>query len=328
MDRMIPVKPKILVTRALPGGAVERLRRAGDVTVFEGDLPIPREVLIERIGGVDGLLSLLTDRVDEAVLEAAGPTLKVVSNYAVGFDNIDVAAATKRRIPVGNTPGVLTETTADLAFALLMAGARRIEEGAALCRQKAFVAWSPTLLLGWDVHGATLGILGMGRIGRAVARRARGFGMKVIFTGGSGEAPEGALRVGLDTLLEQSDFLSLHAPLNDGTRHLIDRRAFERMKPSAVLVNTARGPVIDHDAMVEALSAGRIAGAALDVTDPEPLPDDHPLLALDNCLIVPHLGSGSHATRAKMADMAADNLIAGLRGDRLPHCVNPAVYGP
>ncbi len=320
------MKPRILVTRSLPGTALARLDAECALTLFEEDTPIPRGMLLEMVAGVNGLLAMLTDPVDDAALAAAGDSLRVVSNYAVGFDNIDVAAATARGIPVGNTPGVLTETTADLAFALLMAAARRVVEGAHVCRRGEFTAWSPSMLLGWDVHGATLGILGMGRIGRAVARRARGFDMRVIFTGGSKVPPEGAERVSFDTLLEQSDFLSLHVPLTPDTERLIDQRALDRMKPSAVLINTARGPIIDQEALVAVLSEGRIACAALDVTTPEPLPAGHPLFGLENCIVVPHLGSASRATRARMADMAADNLLAGVRGERLPHCVNPTVY--
>lgn len=321
------MKPRIVITRELPGSAVNRLGELCDVDLWREETPIPPEVLRAKVENVDGILTLLTDRVDEALLDAAGASLKVVSNYAVGFDNIDVAAATRRGIPVGNTPSVLTETTADLAFALMMAAARRITEGQDVCRSGGFKAWSPNLLLGWDVHGATLGILGMGRIGRAVARRGQGFDMTVLYTGGAkAEAPEGAEAVSSDTLLEQSDFLSLHVPLKPETTHLIDRGAFKKMKSTAVLINTARGPVVDQEALVDALRDGDIAYAALDVTTPEPLPEGHPLLGLPNCIVVPHLGSASHATRIKMADMAADNLLAGIRNERLPHCVNPEVF--
>jgi glyoxylate reductase len=319
----------VFVTRAVPGPAIDMLRESCKVDVWPGDTPPPRSIFLEKVRDVDGLLSLLTDTVDEEVFQAAGPKLKVVGNYAVGFDNIDIAAATKRRIPVGNTPGVLTETTADLAFALLMSAARRIVEGARIVDQGEWMSWSPTLLLGCDVHGATLGVLGMGRIGRAMARRGLGFDMKIVFhdpTQMESGAITGATSVSFEKLMRDSDFLSLHAPLNDSTRHIIDAEALGMMKPTAVLINTARGPVVDHDALFKSLAAGQIAYAALDVTEPEPLPADHPLHSLGNCLIVPHLGSASVATRSKMGIMAAENILAGLRAEPLPHCVNPEVY--
>jgi glyoxylate reductase len=255
----------------------------------------------------------------------------VISNYAVGYDNVDLAAATVRGIPVGNTPGVLTETTADMAFALLMAAARRVVEGAEYARAGRWRTWGPTLLLGHDVHGATLGIVGMGRIGQAVTRRASGFEMRVVYfdpycDSGKGPFVDVAVRCSLDELLAEADFISLHVPLSKETYHLIDANALAKTKPTAVLINTSRGPVVDHDALYEALVAGRIAYAALDVTEPEPLPADHRLLTLPNCLVVPHIASASWATRTRMAVMAAENLLAGLRGERLPHCVNPEVY--
>jgi glyoxylate reductase len=249
----------------------------------------------------------------------------------VGHDNVDVAAATARGIPVGNTPGVLTETTADMAFALLMAAARRIVEGADYVRAGRWRTWGPTLLLGHDVHGATLGIVGMGRIGQALARRASGFDMKVTYFDpycDEAKLPREGVgqRCELDQLLAESDFVSLHVPLTEDTHHLIDAEALAKMKATAVLVNTSRGPVVDPDALYDALRDGQIAYAALDVTDPEPLPDGHKLLTLSNCLVVPHIASASHATRTRMAVMAAENLLAGLRGERLPNCVNPQVY--
>lgn len=294
-------------------------------------MPPAREVLLQRVRGLEGLLSLLTDRVDAEVMDAAGPQLKVISNFAVGFDNVDVEAATARGIPVGNTPGVLTETTADLAFALLMAAARRIVEGADYVRAGRWRTWGPTLLLGYDVHGATLGIVGLGRIGQALARRASGFRMKVIYYDPYCDADKGAavgaeVRCTLEELLAEADFVSLHVPLSAETHHLIDARALSRMKPTAVLINTSRGPIVNPDALYEALVAGQIAYAALDVTEPEPLPADHRLLTLPNCLVVPHIASASWATRTRMAVMAAENLLAGLRGERLPNCVNPEVY--
>ncbi len=322
------MKPKVFVTRLIAEKGLARLQAACAVDVWPGELPPSPEVLLERVRGVAGLLCLLTDRVDAAVLEAAGPQLKVVSNHAVGFDNIVVADATARGIPVGNTPGILTEATADCAFALLLAAARRIEEGARFVRAGRWKTWGPQLLLGADFAGATLGLVGFGRIGQAMARRAQGFGLRVIYTDPAA-APNPALNatpVDFDTLLREADFVSLHTPLLPETRHLMNRATFAKMKPSAVLVNTSRGPVVDQDALYAALRSGQIFAAALDVTDPEPLPMDSPLLTLDNCLIVPHIASASRSTREKMAVMAAENLLAGLEGERLPHCVNPEVY--
>lgn len=320
-------KPQVFVTRIIPQGGLDRVREACAAEVWPDELPPPRDVLLEKVRGVDGLLCLLTDRVDAGLLDAAGPGLKVVSNFAVGYDNVDVPAATARRIPVGNTPGVLTETTADMAFALLMAAARRIVEGADYVRAGRWLTWGPTLLLGHDVHGATLGVVGMGRIGGALARRAAGFDMRVVYYDPYCDDEKGlAVPCTLDELLAESDFVSLHVPLTADTHHLINAEALSRMKPTAVLINTSRGPVVDSDALYDALKAGAIAYAALDVTDPEPLPGDHKLLTLPNCLVVPHIASASHATRTRMAIMAAENLLAGLRGERLPNCVNPEVY--
>lgn len=283
------------------------------------------------MAGVDGLLALLTDRVDGELLDRAGPQLKVVSNYAVGFDNVDVAVCTARGIPVGNTPGVLTDTTADLAWALIMASARRITEGDRYVRAGRWRTWGPLLLLGSDVHGSTIGIVGFGRIGQAVARRATGFGMRILYHD-LARAPEdverelGARFVDLDELLRESDVVSLHVNLTDITRKLINRERLATMKPHAVLVNTSRGPVVDQVALFEALRDGVIGAAGLDVTDPEPMAADDPLLTLENCLVLPHIASASYATRGRMAEMAAANLLAGLRGERLPNPVNPEVY--
>ena len=326
-----PGAPRVFVSRRIPEEGLRRVVAETDADLWEDELPPPRDELLRRVRGAAGLLCLLTDRVDEELLDAAGAQLKVVSNYAVGFDNIDVPACTRRGIPVGNTPGVLTDTTADLAFALLMAVARRLTEGYDYVRAGRWKTWGPLLLLGPDVHGATLGVLGFGRIGRAVARRAGGFGMSVIYHDVARAAPEdeaelGARFVDLDELLRTSHFLTLHPNLTPETDHLLDRAAFGKMKRTAVVVNTSRGPVIDHEALYEALRDGVIAGAGLDVTEPEPLPADHPLLTLPNCLVVPHIASASPATRGRMAEMAAANLIAGIRGERLPTCVNPEVY--
>jgi lactate dehydrogenase-like 2-hydroxyacid dehydrogenase len=319
------------VARRIPDEGLAPILQRCAVDLWEDELPPPRDELLRRVAGVDGLLSLLTDRVDDELLDAAGPRLKVVSNLAVGFDNIDVPACTRRGIPVGNTPGVLTETTADLAFALLMAAARRIDEGSRYVRDGRWRTWGPMLLLGTDVHGATLGIVGFGRIGREVARRGIGFGMRVLYhdiaaASAEEEAALNAEQVDLETLLAESDFVSLHVNLTDETRHLIDAAALRRMKPTAVLVNTSRGPVVDQGALYQALHEGWIFAAALDVTDPEPMPVDDPLLTLDNCLVVPHIASASHVTRGKMAQIAAANLLAGLAGERLSHAINPEVY--
>lgn len=324
-------KPRVLVTRVIPDEGLDPVREACDVDLWEDELPPPRDELLRRVAGVDGLLALLTDRVDDELLDAAGPQLKVVSNFAVGFDNIDVPACTRRGIPAGNTPGVLTETTADLAFALLMAAARRISEGVDYVRDGHWRTWGPMLLMGVDIAGGTLGIVGFGRIGREMARRGRGFGMTILYhdvhpATPAEEAELGAHRVEMDELLRESDFISLHVNLTDETYHLIDADALRAMKSSAVLVNTSRGPVVDPDALTDALRANEIFAAGLDVTEPEPLPADHPLVGLSNCIVVPHIASASRVTRGKMAAMAAANLLAGLRGERLPTPINPEVY--
>lgn len=316
-------RPRVFVARRIPEEGLSAVAAACDADIWPDELPPPREELLRRIAGCAGVLTLLTDRVDEEFLDAAGPGLKVVSNYAVGFDNIDVAACARRGIPVGNTPGVLTDTTADLAWTLLMAAARRVPEGSRYVRDGLWKTWGPLLLLGPDVHGATIGIVGFGRIGQAVARRAQGFGMKILYHDlaplpASVTEPLGAMYAPLEEVLAQSDFVSLHVNLSEETRHLINARTLAAMKPTAVLVNTSRGPVIDQIALADALRDGTIWAAALDVTDPEPIPMDDPLVGLDNCLIVPHIASASRATRGKMAAMAAANLIAGVRGEPLP----------
>lgn len=321
-------KPLVYVTRPIPEAGLKLIHETCDVRMWEGDLPVPRDTLLEEIKEVDGLYSLLTEKIDKEVM-AAGRNLKVISNMAVGYDNVDVPAATQRKIPVGNTPGVLTETSADFAFALLMSAARRLSEAEHYVKAGKWQTWSPTLLLGHDIHQATLGIIGLGRIGQAVARRARGFSMRILYHGGSDEAAArhlGAEKVSLEQLLGESDFISVHTPLNEATRGFISTEEFKLMKSNAILINTARGPVVDPDALFDALSSQKIFAAALDVTDPEPIPADHPLVSLDNCLIVPHLASASFATRNKMAEMAAQNLLAGLRGEHLPNCVNPEIY--
>jgi glyoxylate reductase len=306
---------RVFVTRELPGGAVERLAAKHDVEVWPERLPPPRSELLARAPELEGLLSLLTDPVD-AELIAAAPALRAISNYAVGVDNVDVEAATARGIPVGNTPDVLTESTADLAVALMLGIARRLAEGEAFVRAGEWRTWEPGLMLGRDLHGATVGIVGYGRIGQAVGRRIEGFGCELLTTSRSGGVP-------LDELLQRSDFVTVHSPLTPETRGLIDDAALRQMKPTAYLVNTARGPIVDTDALARALHAGELAGAALDVTDPEPLPGDHPLLGAPNLLVVPHVGSATVATRERMADMAVDNLLAGLAGEPMPNQVTP-----
>jgi lactate dehydrogenase-like 2-hydroxyacid dehydrogenase len=316
-------RPRVLVTRVIPRLGLDIVRDVAETEVWPEELPPPRDVLLDRVRGVDGLLSLLTDRVDDELLETAGPQLRVVSNFAVGYDNIDVAACTRRGVAVGNTPGVLTETTADLAFALLMAVARRLPEALDHVREDRWLTWGPLLLLGKDVHGGTLGLVGFGRIGREMARRATGFGMRTLYhdvvrAEPTVETELHATYVPLETLLEESDFVSLHTVLSPETRHLIDAAALARMKPGAILVNTSRGPVVDQQALAEALRSGHLFGAGLDVTDPEPLRADHPLVTLRNCLVVPHIASASERTRDRMAEKAARNLVAGLRGEPLP----------
>ena len=324
-------RPRVFVARRIPDDGLEPVLAACDAVVWPDELPPPRAEILRAIEGCAGVLTLLTDRVDDEFLDRAGPGLRVVSNYAVGFDNVDVPACTARGVPVGNTPGVLTETTADLAWALLMAAARRLPEGDRYVRAGRWKTWGPLLLLGPDVHGGTLGIVGFGRIGQALARRAAGFGMTILYhdvarAAAAVEMAYGATYVPLEELLARSDFVSLHVNLTPETRHLMNAERLRRMRPDAVLVNTSRGPVVDPRALNEALRDGVIFAAALDVTEPEPIPTDDPLLSLDNCLVVPHIASASRATRGKMAAMAAANLLAGVRGERLPTPVNPEVY--
>jgi glyoxylate reductase len=319
-------KPKVFVSRIIPAAGLDQIKAHCDVNLWEERLPPPYEVLTERVKGVDGLLCLLTDRIDAALMDAAGSQLKVISQMAVGYDNIDIPAATQRGIPVGNTPGVLTEATADLTFALLLAAARRIVEGVNYIKAGSWQTWEPETLLGADLTGATLGIVGLGRIGSAVARRASGFDMRIIAHSPETTAEEAdrldVTLVDFDTLLAESDFVSIHTPLTAETRHLINSDALRKMKRTAILVNTARGPIVDQQTLYEALKDGIIAYAALDVTDPEPIAPDHPLLELPNITIVPHIGSASIRTRNRMGEIAAANLLAGLRGEPLPHQVN------
>jgi lactate dehydrogenase-like 2-hydroxyacid dehydrogenase len=315
----------VLVTRNIPQPAIERIRSACTVRQWQSDDPIPRPVLLEWAEGMDGIYCLITDRIDAAVLDAAGPQLKVVSTMSVGYDHVDAGVLRARGVALGNTPGVLTETTADLTLALLLATARRLPEALSAARDGTWGPWQPEWMAGRDVHGSTVGIVGLGRIGAAVARRLLGFGCRIVYSGPRPRpemaTPLGAAYVPFDQLLAESDFVSIHCPLNDATRHLFGQDAFARMKPAAVLINTSRGPVVDQDALYAALSTRQIAAAGLDVTTPEPLPVDHPLFTLPNCVILPHIGSASIATRLQMALMAADNLLAGVTGQPLPNSV-------
>jgi lactate dehydrogenase-like 2-hydroxyacid dehydrogenase len=323
--------PLVLVSHTLPEGWLETLKGRCQLISGPKDADYLSSELRAYISQADGLFTLLTIKIDEDLLSQAA-NIKVVSNMAVGFDNIDVAACTKRGIPVGNTPGVLTEGTADLTMAIMLAAARRLFEANQDARSGKWETWSPTGWLGEDLNGATLGIVGMGQIGSAVAERARGFGMDIIFSDPDpNKVPTDKFRakhVSFDQLLQESDFISLHIPLTPHTRHMINEDELKMMKPTALLINTSRGPIINQDALIKGLRDEWIAGAALDVTDPEPLPPEHPLFNLPNCLIVPHIGSATWNTRRNMAERACVNLLAGLEDQRLPYCVNPEVYNP
>ncbi len=327
MYRKAKTRPRVFVTRAIAPEAIAKLRKHSIVEVWPRDTPPPYAELIPRAREVDAILAMVTDRID-APLIASAPRLRVISNLAVGLDNIDVAAATAAGIAVGHTPGVLTDATADLAFALLMAAARRVAEGDREVRTCKWQTWGPAVLLGHDVYGATLGIIGWGQIGRAMARRGRGFNMRILYTSRATrgrEAASGATRVSMKRLLQRSDFVSLHVPLTPQTRHLIGPKELAMMRPGAILINTARGPVIDQRALYRSLKAGKLGGAGLDVTDPEPIRADDPLLKLPNVVITPHIGSASYTSRNRMADIATDNIIAVLQG-RLPRfCANQEV---
>jgi glyoxylate reductase len=324
-------RPKVFVARRIPNVGLDRIAAAAEVDVWPDRLPPPAAVLRERVAGCDGLVSLLTDRVDAGLLDAA-PQLRVVSNFAVGFNNVDVPACSARGVCVGNTPGVLTDATADIAVTLLLAAARRLGECATDAREGRWVTWEPLGWLGQDLIGRTLGIVGMGRIGAATARRLHhGWGMKILYTARSpkddAERELGAQRVDFDTLLAESDFVSVHADLNPTTNRLFGADEFRKMKRTAVFVNTSRGPLVDQVALAGALRNGTIFAAGLDVTDPEPLPPEHELFHLPNCVIAPHVASATVGTRDAMARLCAENLLAGLRGDPLPHWVNPDVAG-
>ncbi|CAN5356763.1 D-glycerate dehydrogenase [soil metagenome] len=322
-------KPVIVVTRQLPDAGMNLLAEASDVEtrVWPHDLPPSREELLDLLRGASAAITLVTDPIDGPLLDAL-PDLKTIANCAVGYDNIDVPAATERGVLVCNTPGVLTETTADFAFALVITAARRIVEAADYVREGRWKTWSPNLFLGQDLHDATIGIIGFGRIGQEVAKRAAGFSMRIL-TIDRGKRPDVKLEVeytDLDSLLRESDFVCLTVALNDETRGLIGSRELGLMKPTAMLINAARGPVVQTDALLEALTNGTIAAAALDVTDPEPLPADHPLVSLPNCVIVPHIASATVATRSKMATMAVNTALSAIRGTRPANLVNPEAW--
>lgn len=323
------MKPIVLLTHPLPSDWLASLAGRVDLIIGPDEKPGWAANLLEALPQAEAILSLLTSRVDESLL-AKTPHLRVVGNMAVGVDNIDINACTKRGIPVGNTPGAMTDATADLTMSLLLAAARKLPESSRDAREGRWQTWSPTGWLGADLRGATLGIIGLGKIGRAVAERARGFGLRLVYWEPApnieNEAQAGARYVSFDELLSTSDFVTLHCPLNESTCGLIGESALQKMKPSAILINASRGPVVDTAALVRALSEKWIASAALDVTDPEPLPPSHVLYSMPNCFILPHIGSATHGTRKRMAEMACENLLAGLEGIRLPNCVNPEVY--
>jgi glyoxylate reductase len=315
----------VAVTRRIPDAGLEPLREATNVQLWDRDLPPSPEELDALLEGCDGAITLLTDRIDDSVLDRH-PTLRVVSNFAVGYDNIDVPAASERGVLVCNTPEVLTNATADHTWALLLAAARRIPESMAYVRDGKWKTWGPLLLLGREVSGATIGIVGLGRIGKEVAKRARGFDMRILafdpFEDAAFAREHRVSYVPLEQLLAESDFVTLHVALTPDTQHLIGAEELGRMKSTAILVNASRGPVVDTDALVDALRNDSILGAALDVTDPEPPPADHPLVNMTNCIVVPHTASATVQTRDRMAELAARNLLAGLRGERPPAAVN------
>jgi len=325
----VPRERRVFVTRPIAQPALRRLAQAARVELWDDDLPPAHDELLRRLARADAVLSMVSDRFDAATI-AALPKLAAISNLAVGVDNVDLEAATRAGIPVGHTPGVLTETTADLAFALMMAAARRVVEGDQFVRAGKWRTWTPKLMLGRDVWGATLGIIGWGAIGQAVARRASGFGMRILYVSRKDPDPApanppGAERVDLARLLAESDFISIHVPLTEVTRHLIGVHELAAMKSTAIIVNTARGPVIDHAALTAALQTGRIAGAALDVTETEPIDPGDPLLKLPGVVITPHIGSASFATRLRMAELAVDNLLDVFAGQIPRRCANPDV---
>jgi glyoxylate reductase len=323
--------PHIFVTRQLSPVALDRVRSLAQLEVWPLETPPPHPILCEKAANAQGLITLLTDPIDAEVIRSGSDSLQIISQMAVGYDNIDLEAATQHGIPVGHTPGVLTETCADFTWALIMSAARRIVESDHEVRQGIWRTWGPEVLCGYDLYGATLGIIGFGRIGQAVARRAIGFNMQILYYDPQRQSELenqlGVKYVSMEELLTQSDFITLHTYLSESTRGLIGSLQFDQMKPNAILVNTSRGAIVDSDALVNALQNQQIAAAAVDVFDPEPIPQDHPLLQLPNLVVTPHIASASYQTRRKMAEIAVDNLLAGLRGETLPFCANPKVYG-
>jgi glyoxylate reductase len=321
-------RPDVLVTRPIMDDPLARLRERCDVTVHRNEFGIPREEVLRIVAGRDALVTMLTELVDAELLAAAGPRLKIVANHAVGFDNVNLADCTQAGVLATNTPDVLTETTADTAFTLLMTAARRVGEGERFLRSGRQWIWDPLMMLGQDVHHKTIGIVGFGRIGQAVARRAKGFGMRVVYADAvqlPAEVEDGATRVPLEELLEDADFVSIHTNLTDETRHLFGHEEFKRMKPTAVLVNTSRGPVVDEAALADALEAGELFAAGLDVFEREP--DVHPkLLELENVVVIPHLGSATVDTRDAMGHLVVDNVFAALDGNRPPTLLNPEAF--
>lgn len=315
------------MTRRISEAALRTLAKRFEIDLWESELPPPYPELAARAGGADALLTMVTDRIDAPLL-AAAPRVRIVSQLAVGVDNIDLAECSKRGIAVGHTPVVLTETTADLGFALLLATARRISEADRYVRDGKWLTWGPEILLGRDIHGATLGIIGFGAIGRAMARRGAGFGMRILYCTRDAsrhldDAREfGARAVALDELLRTADFISIHLPLTEETRLMIGAREIAAMKPGAVLINTARGPIVDQRALREALASGHLAGAGLDVTESEPIDPSDPLLRVPSVVITPHIGSASHATRSKMAEIAVDNILDVFDGRPPRFCAN------
>jgi len=322
-------KPKVFIARKIMDRGLQMILQACEADVWQDEMPPSHQELLDRVPGKEGLLFLLTDIIDAEVMDACGPNLKVISNHAVGTDNIDIQAATERGIAVGNTPGILTDATADFTFALLLSTARRVTEADRFVRSGNWRTWAPALMLGADLSGATLGIIGFGRIGQAVAQRAVGFNMKILFHDPHLVHERSDLQarpVELEFLLRNSDFISIHTPLTPETHHLINQTAFEKMKSNAILINTARGAIIDPEALYQALHKCRIRAAALDVTEPEPIPPDSPLLELENLILSPHIASASQSTRERMSVMASENLISGVKGERIPYCVNPEIY--
>jgi glyoxylate reductase len=320
----------VFITRKIHDSVIKKISRYADIDVWPDSDPPSEQILIDKINDCVGLYTLLTDPITKEVIDSAGPDLKVISQMAVGVDNIDLSAAIKKRIPVGHTPGILTETTADFTWSLILSMARRVVEANNEVRAGIWRPWGPDVLCGLDVHNSTLGIIGLGRIGKAVARRASGFSMKILYyepePKPDAEEELGVKYASLNELLTQSDFITLHVYLSDTTRHMISRDQLNLMKSTAILVNTSRGGIIDIDELYLALKNNKIRAAALDVFEPEPVPQDHPILKMNNLILTPHIASASEKTRYKMQDVAADNLIAGLKGEQLPYCANPEVY--